>query len=136
MGSLIEELLRREAAARAEAEELRGRIAELAGSCGSGARSVIASSGRLTWNPSSWASRAVDSTPTLVAMPVMTTWVTPASRSVPASPVPLKALRVYLVTRMSPGRRPSSSIRSAQSSGRRWTARSRGRCGRRASRRR
>ena len=31
MGSLIDELQRREAAARAEAEELRGRIAELAG---------------------------------------------------------------------------------------------------------
>ncbi len=31
MGSLIDELHRREAAARAEAEELRGRIAELAG---------------------------------------------------------------------------------------------------------
>ena len=30
MGSLIDELQRREAAARAEAEELRGRIAELA----------------------------------------------------------------------------------------------------------
>jgi len=31
MGSLLDELERREAAARAEAEELRGRIAELTG---------------------------------------------------------------------------------------------------------
>ena len=42
MGSLIDELQRREAAARAEAEELRGRIAELAEQSGRGRGAAVA----------------------------------------------------------------------------------------------
>jgi hypothetical protein len=41
MGSLIDELQRREAGARAEAQELRGRIAELAAEASGGPRGQV-----------------------------------------------------------------------------------------------
>ena len=70
---------------------------EMLCACVSADESVIASTGRLTWNPSSCADRAVDSTPLPVAIPVTTTWVTPSSLRCTARSVLWNAPQVYLM---------------------------------------
>jgi len=58
---------------------------------------------RVTLKPCSWACRAVDSTPALVAMPAMTTWVMPSSFRYASRSVFMNAPHVRLVTVWSAG---------------------------------
>src|ERR1700761_7895668 len=85
--------------------------------CASGRASVMASTANVTLNPSSYACRAVASTPVPVATPVTTTCVTPLAFSCASRSVRANAPHVRLVTTISLAWRSSSGIRSLNPSG-------------------
>src|ERR1700722_7679472 len=85
--------------------------------CASERTSVMASRSSVTWNPCSYACRAVASTPVPVATPVITTCVTPLAFSCASRSVLANAPHVRFVTTISLGWRSSSGSRSLNPSG-------------------
>jgi hypothetical protein len=69
----------------------RGKMRVMLFVCDSRLASVIASTASAPLNPSSWAKRAVDSTPKLVEMPAITICVTPSFSRYSRSPVLVNA---------------------------------------------